>query len=108
MAPEPTRYEVHAVRYATLEATKGDLFYRHGSYGEDDEPVEMAYWFWLLRSISDTIVVDCGFDPRVGARRGRTCTVEPLEAMRALGVEPEIVTTVVVTHLHYDHIGNLS
>ena len=56
----------------------------------------------------ETIVVDCGFDPEVGARRGRTCLCAPLEALRALGVEPESVSTVVVTHLHYDHIGNLA
>ena len=33
----------------------------------------MAYWFWLLRRGDETIVVDCGFAPEVGARRGRTC-----------------------------------
>jgi glyoxylase-like metal-dependent hydrolase (beta-lactamase superfamily II) len=101
-------YEVHAVRYGTLKASKADLFYRHPSYGEPDAPIEMAYWFWLLRSPGGTIVIDCGFDPAVGARRGRTCTIPPLEALRALGVEPAAVATVVVTHLHYDHIGNLS
>jgi glyoxylase-like metal-dependent hydrolase (beta-lactamase superfamily II) len=108
MATEPARYEVHAVRYATLKTTKAELFYRHGSYGGPDEPVEMAYWFWLLRRAGETIVVDSGFDPVVGERRGRTCDVPPLEAMRALGVEPATVSTVIVTHLHYDHIGNLA
>ncbi|HEY3612190.1 MAG TPA: N-acyl homoserine lactonase family protein [Gaiellales bacterium] len=108
MAPELTRYEVHAVRYATLRATKAELFYRHGAYGEPDEPVEMAYWFWLLRAGGETIVVDTGFDPAVGERRGRTCDMPPLVAMGELGVDPATVSTVVVTHLHYDHIGNLS
>jgi glyoxylase-like metal-dependent hydrolase (beta-lactamase superfamily II) len=105
---DSARYEVHAVRYATLHATKGELFYRYGSYGEPDAAVEMAYWFWLLRSRDETIVVDTGFDPAVGARRGRTCLCPPVAAMRALGVEPATVSTVVVTHLHYDHIGNLA
>jgi glyoxylase-like metal-dependent hydrolase (beta-lactamase superfamily II) len=109
MSPsEAPRYEVQAVRYGSLQSTKADLFYRHSSYGEPDAGVEMAYWFWLLRNGDETIVVDSGFDPEVGARRGRTCLCPPLDALRALGVDPETVSTVVVTHLHYDHIGNLS
>ncbi len=101
------RYEIDAVRYGTLRSRKAELFYRHGSYGEPDVEIDMAYYFWLLRDGDETIVVDCGFDPDVGARRGRTCLCPPLDALRALGVEPESVSTVVVTHLHYDHIGNL-
>jgi glyoxylase-like metal-dependent hydrolase (beta-lactamase superfamily II) len=102
------RYDVEAVRYATLRADKADLFYRHGSYGEPDVEVEMSYYFWLLRDEGETIVVDCGFGPEVGERRGRTCLCPPVDALRALGVEPESVSTVVITHLHYDHIGNLA
>jgi glyoxylase-like metal-dependent hydrolase (beta-lactamase superfamily II) len=100
-------YDVQAVRYATLHAPRSDLFYRHGAYGEPDAETEMAYWFWLLRDDQHVVVVDTGFDPEVGARRGRTCLLPPVEAMRAFGVEPSSVSHVVVTHLHYDHIGNL-
>ena len=64
---------MQAVRYATLHAPKSDLFYRYGAYGEPDAEVEMAYYFWLLRAGGETIVVDTGFDPAAGARRGRTC-----------------------------------
>jgi glyoxylase-like metal-dependent hydrolase (beta-lactamase superfamily II) len=101
-------YEVHAVRYATLESSKSELYYRHQSYGEPDGAVEMAYYFWLLRNGDETIVVDCGFDPEAGARRGRDCLCAPVEALRSLGVEPESVSSLIVTHLHYDHIGNLA
>jgi glyoxylase-like metal-dependent hydrolase (beta-lactamase superfamily II) len=105
---EASPYEVYAVLYGRLRAPKSEFFYRHSSYGEPDAEVEMAYWFWLLRRGHETIVVDCGFAPEVGARRGRTCLQAPPDALRALGVEPESVSTVLVTHLHYDHIGNLA
>ncbi len=101
-------YEVLAVRYATLRSTKAAFYYRHQSYGEPDTELDMDYYFWLLRDGDDTIVVDCGFSPEAGARRGRPFLCAPLDALRALGVEPESVSTVVVTHLHYDHIGNLA
>jgi glyoxylase-like metal-dependent hydrolase (beta-lactamase superfamily II) len=100
-------WEVHAVRYATLAARKSDLFYRYEAYGEPDADVEMAYYFWILRRDGETIVVDTGFDPAVGARRGRTCVCPPVEALERLGVDTTTVSTVVITHFHYDHVGNL-
>jgi glyoxylase-like metal-dependent hydrolase (beta-lactamase superfamily II) len=105
--PDGRRFEVEAVRYGTLRSRRSDLYYRWGSYGEPDGELEMAYWFWLLRDGAETVVVDSGFDPAVGERRGRTCDVRPLEALRERGVDPDQVQTVIVTHLHYDHVGNL-
>lgn len=102
------RFEVAAVRYGTLRAPKSEFFHRYESYGEPDAEVEMAYYFWVLIRAGRAILVDTGFDPRVGERRGRTCDCEPLEALRRLGVGPEDVDTILVSHLHYDHIGNLA
>ena len=101
-------YEIHAVRYGALRSSRSELFYRYASYGEPDAEAEMAYYFWVLRRGGETVLVDTGFDPLVGARRGRTCIVEPVAALHGLGLEPEAVSTVVVTHFHYDHIGNLA
>jgi glyoxylase-like metal-dependent hydrolase (beta-lactamase superfamily II) len=100
-------YEVTAVRYGTLHAPRSSLFYRYEAYDEPDAEVEMAYYFWLLRGGGRTILVDTGFDPDVGRRRGRTCLCPPLEALHQIGVEPAAISAVVITHLHYDHIGNL-
>ena len=102
------RFEVAAVRYGTLRARKSEFFHRYESYGEPDAEVEMAYYFWILTRAGRAILVDTGFDPRVGARRGRVCDCEPLQALGRLGVDPEEVDTIVVSHLHYDHIGNLA
>jgi len=100
-------YEVLAVRYGTLAARKSDLYYRYESYGEPDADAAMAYYFWVLRAAGETILVDTGFDPEAAARRGRTCLVQPLDALAELGIAPGDVSAIVVTHLHYDHTGNL-
>jgi glyoxylase-like metal-dependent hydrolase (beta-lactamase superfamily II) len=102
-----TTWDVVAVRYATLNSTRGALYHRWADYGEPDGEQVMDYFFYVLRGDGRTIVVDCGFDPVAGARRGRTCLTEPVEALRLLGIEPAEVETMLISHLHYDHIGNL-
>jgi glyoxylase-like metal-dependent hydrolase (beta-lactamase superfamily II) len=100
-------YEVVAVRYGTRSTTKSDVFLHFGSYGEPDEPIGMDYFFWVARSPARTILVDCGFNEQSGARRGRRMLCPPVTALRRLGIEPADVTLLIVTHAHYDHIGNL-
>jgi glyoxylase-like metal-dependent hydrolase (beta-lactamase superfamily II) len=100
-------WSVVAARYGTLETTLAETYYRWPSYGEPDGPARLDYYFWVLRRDGETILVDTGFDPAVGARRGRTCLIEPADAMARLGVSPESVSRIVLTHLHYDHTGNL-
>src|SRR5262249_46727894 len=61
---------------------------------------------WLARSGSRTFGIDPGFDAAVGARRGRRTTTPPQEGLARLGVDAKSVKDVVITHLHYDHVGN--
>jgi glyoxylase-like metal-dependent hydrolase (beta-lactamase superfamily II) len=103
----PRAWTVTAVRYATLETTLSDAYYRYSAYGEPDGPARLDYYFWTLSGDGETILVDTGFAPEAGRRRGRTCLVEPAAAMAQLGIAPDTVSRVVLTHLHYDHTGNL-
>ena len=100
-------FEVTALRYGTRETRKSECYLDWDSYGEPDAEIGMDYFFWVLQNGDSAIVVDTGFHPDVGARRGRTCLYPPVEGLRRIGVEPESVETVVLTHLHYDHTGNV-
>jgi glyoxylase-like metal-dependent hydrolase (beta-lactamase superfamily II) len=99
--------ELIAVRYGVMEATKSRLFHNFHTYGEPDAPASLAYYYWVLREGERVVLVDTGWDPAVARRRGRDCLIEPLDALRALGIEPGQVETILVSHFHYDHIGNL-
>jgi glyoxylase-like metal-dependent hydrolase (beta-lactamase superfamily II) len=100
-------HEVLAVRYGTLPSLKSHLFYRYEAYREPDAEQSLDYFFWVLRGGDRTLVIDTGFDPAVGRRRGRTCLCSPREALGRLGIDPQSVAQVMITHFHYDHIGNL-
>src|SRR5207253_11409051 len=52
-------------------------------------------------------VVDTGFAEEAALRRGRELLRSPAEALRLLQMDASQVTDVILTHLHYDHAGNL-
>ena len=100
-------YEVIAVRYGTLLARRSDLYLHWDVYGEPDGDERLDYFFYILRRGGDAIVLDTGFHPDEGERRGRACLMHPRDALTSLGIDPTDVSRVIVSHLHYDHIGNL-
>lgn len=99
--------EVVAVRYGTLATMKSAVFYRYAAHGEPDVEQQLDYYFWVVRVGGRTIVVDTGFEPECGRRRGRTCLLGPKDALEHLGIDAAEVAQVVITHFHYDHIGNV-
>jgi glyoxylase-like metal-dependent hydrolase (beta-lactamase superfamily II) len=100
-------WEVLALRYGTLAATKAGLYCNWHIYGEPDAAQELAYYFYVLRDNDRVALVDTGFSVASGQRRGRGCLVDPREAVARLGISPPDVDDVLITHLHYDHVGNV-
>jgi glyoxylase-like metal-dependent hydrolase (beta-lactamase superfamily II) len=100
-----------AVRYAERATTLADAYYRWSSYGEPDGPLEMSYYFWVLQPAGDhaapPVVIDTGFEPARGERTGRHCLCPPAQALTRLAIDPADVQRLVISHMHYDHIGNL-
>jgi glyoxylase-like metal-dependent hydrolase (beta-lactamase superfamily II) len=104
----PPSWEVLAIRTGTVASTRAATYYRYGVYGEADGPLQMDYFYWVLRNGDETILLDTGFHPDAARRRGRDVTTEPVAALDGLGIDPASVSRVVVSHFHYDHIGNVS
>ena len=98
-------YEVHAVRYANMPRRRRDNFM---SADDHDGPMPMDFFVWLLKSPKRTILVDTGFNAQTAERRQRKLLRCPIDALRLLGVDPDSIQDVVLTHLHYDHAGNIA
>jgi len=101
-------YEAYALRFASWTDRKSsDWFYRYGAYDVDDGPRQMDCFFWLLRNESRTVLVDCGYDRDRGRARGRQHDHDPIELLARFGVDATDVDHVVLSHMHFDHIGNV-
>jgi glyoxylase-like metal-dependent hydrolase (beta-lactamase superfamily II) len=101
---EARPYELYAIRYATAIRNSADVL-----IGGDPHhsTVPMDYFVWVARNSLHTIVIDTGFDAVAAAQRGRELLREPGAGLRLLGVDSERVKHVIITHMHYDHAGNL-
>ena len=97
-------YEIFALRYAHFaDRTQGtNLIF------PDDHaaPMPLDFFVWAIRGEGRVIVLDTGFDAASAARRNRTWLRSPLDALRGIGIAPEEVKDVVLSHMHWDHAGN--
>ncbi|MGQ0546546.1 MAG: N-acyl homoserine lactonase family protein [Betaproteobacteria bacterium] len=96
-------YEVYAVKYAHHERRARENFIGGDPH---DGPMPLDYFVWLIRGEGREIVVDTGFSAAMAAKRGRQHLRCPTEGLRLLGVDAGRVKDLVITHLHYDHVGN--
>ena len=99
-------WTVHSLKYATNDhRTRREAF-----IGADDHsaPFPIHSFIWVLRPGDEVTLVDSGYDSAEAARRGRPILRAPTEALAALGLRPDDITTLIITHLHYDHAGGIA
>ena len=99
-------YEIYALRYATMSPRTPHMNYLapdpHETTAQD-----LDYFVWLIRGGGRDILVDTGFNAEEAQARGRKLTLNPVDALARFGVNADDIKDVIVTHLHYDHAGNL-
>jgi glyoxylase-like metal-dependent hydrolase (beta-lactamase superfamily II) len=103
MNEAPPRYEVYALRYATLARRRQEAFI---AYDPHDGPMPVDYFVWVIRNAERTVLVDTGFSAEAAACRQRDYLCDPIAAIGRLGIATTDVRDVIITHLHYDHAGN--
>jgi glyoxylase-like metal-dependent hydrolase (beta-lactamase superfamily II) len=98
-------YEVYGLCYARGRTRRtADNFLKRGL---PDGPMAMNYNIWVLRNERRTVVVDTGMSAQTSTTHDRPMDVHPVEALRRVGVDPQTVEDVILSHMHWDHGGNI-
>lgn len=73
---------------------------------KQSDEVTLVYPFWVLSAKGHApILVDTGFAHDIATHHGVGDYRDPSESLAALGIAPEEIKLIVVSHLHYDHFG---
>lgn len=100
-------HQVYAVKFAEVRQGKMAQYFLTPPASCGDEAAHLDFMLWVIRGPFGDLVVDTGFTAEVARRRGRPHFREPTDGLRLLGVEPAEVRHVILTHLHFDHAGDL-
>jgi glyoxylase-like metal-dependent hydrolase (beta-lactamase superfamily II) len=98
----PPEYRVYALRYATRSGRRAEHFLGGDPH---DGPMPMDYFVWAAIGPERAFVIDTGFEAADAAARNRTLLRRSGEALAAIGLAPAAIGDVIVTHMHYDHLG---
>lgn len=103
--PESGDYRIYAIKYAHHERLSRENFIGGDPH---DVPMPLDYFVWAIVGERSVYVVDTGFDAEMGKKRARQIVRPAHEGLKAIGIDPEKVEHVIITHMHYDHAGNHS
>lgn len=102
-------YSIWVLEYAAVEKFPFSVM----MYGPQHQGTrKLPYAYALIRGKGETVLVDTGYDH---VNYGKTLADSygvsnyhgPREVLAECGVAPEDVTTVFITHAHFDHMGAL-
>jgi glyoxylase-like metal-dependent hydrolase (beta-lactamase superfamily II) len=101
-APPAAGYEVFAVRFGTLpQYPLGNLV----AGGDKTIRLDIPVMVWVLKGADGRVVlVDAGFHAEKFVTRWKVQDfVTPAAAVARLGIQPDQVTDIILTHMHWDH-----
>lgn len=99
--PAAAHYDAFAIRYATIEnfATSGLIAGADRARRQD-----IAMMVWLARAPGRNVLMDAGFYRDKFVTRWKPKDFErPSLAIAKVGLKPEDVTDIIISHIHWDH-----
>ena len=98
-------YEIYAAKYGGPLVRKVAIVLWNVGWDEDG-PIN--YYVWAIKAKDGGIIlVDTGPSPAQGAARKVPGFVDPIEVVGRIGATADTVSKVVITHMHWDHVGNI-
>ena len=98
-------YSIRAIRYATApDFPLSEMVIG----GPKDQKIDVAMVIWLIRGSGHTILFDSGYHRDTFLKDfAMKDYLRPDEAVKTVGVQPDAVTDIVISHAHWDHLGGI-
>src|ERR1700741_2647662 len=103
MSDDVDLHEIYAIKYGRHDRKASENFIGGDPH---DGPQPIDFFVWAIVGKSGVIVLDTGFDEAMGRKRQRALERPAADGLRAIGIDPAAVETAIVSHMHFDHIGN--
>ncbi|MGA8273725.1 MAG: N-acyl homoserine lactonase family protein [Candidatus Sulfotelmatobacter sp.] len=105
VAQSETDYEIYAIRYATLP---GFPVAELVAGAEPGRKLDIAMMIWLVRGNGRNILVDSGFYHERFFKDWQVKDfTKPSDTLSRVGLKPEDITDVIITHMHWDHADGM-
>lgn len=98
-------WKIYGIRYTTQPSRPAHITYMFGDPNEETGGLD--YYSWVLISDDRAIVVDTGAAEHKVRKLGRQWLDAPTNALKRLGVDPAHVEDMIISHAHWDHVGDL-
>lgn len=105
VAKSKPSYQVYAIRYATLPGFQVSDLVAGAARGRK---LDIAMMIWLVRGNGHNILVDSGFYHERFFKDWKVKDfTKPSDTLSRVGLKPEDITDVIITHMHWDHADGM-
>ncbi len=98
-------YEIYPLKIGESEEAEPRIFY----LGDCKKRVTLCQYMWLIKGRGENILVDTGFIRKDGRRFNpnikQRLEEEPIRQLNNIGVKPEEIKYLILTHGHWDHLS---
>src|SRR5271170_4963956 len=104
-AQSKPNYEIYAIRYATIpDFPVSELV----AGAEPGRKLDIAMMVWLVQGNGRNILVDSGFYHERFFKDWQVKDyTKPSETLKRVGLRPEDITDVIISHMHWDHADGM-
>ncbi|KZL89240.1 N-acyl homoserine lactonase family protein [Clostridium magnum] len=105
-------YSITILEYGVQKGFSNAMVY--SGYHGAGETTDVTYTFNVLQNGEDVILVDTGYDGNKAENQALADGVNltqyqnPVTVLKKIGVNPEDVKHVILTHAHWDHMGGIN
>lgn len=97
--------ELYALKYGESEYPERFVY---DTKLDSNHQIEFAWLFYLIKYNGKNILVDTGFSDHLQAVHYAVLLHEPVILLSQLDVTPDDIDIILLTHAHYDHMGDLN